>query len=619
MHRLPHKKRGSVYAYKSELDAWWSRGTVRFESPTPTTKAPWRYRVAGLIGVLALSGFTLWRAPAPPSRAALRAIPVTSYLGREFHPSFSPDGRSLAFAWDGEGRDNFDVYSVAIGSSKPLRLTTSPAMDFSPVWSPDGSFIAFIRPLSPAKVGIFLVPALGGVERLVAETWTVPMPTAYTGPQLAWTPQGNWIVAAERPADEPQGLFLVSSESGAKRRLTANLEDLSTDRGPAVSPDGRWLAFARGTVNLSRIFVIALDPSLRPVGDPRPLTVDDRVSASPVWSLDGRWLIFTSGDGQSDRGLWRVPFTAKGARPVSPERLAGIGEDSYDLAISQSGGRLAYTRRLEDVNIWKVDLAGTDGPRQWIASSLMDSSPEISPDGQRVVFSSNRSGTSEIWVCARDGSNAVKLTRMGGAINPHWSPDGTQVAFDVRAKGLRNLFVMAANGGDPRQLSQQGIAMSSGWSRDGEWLYYTSLPARDPRVWKLPVAGGNAMKVTKNLGAQGFESPDGFVYYVQHHATIGASLWRVPVNGGEERQILDEMVQPNSFAVARSGIYFLAAPARAVSEIRHFSIASGEVRRLGAVTARTSWGLSVAPGEGWLLYSQYDTDGSDVMRVENFH
>jgi Tol biopolymer transport system component len=92
-------------------------------------------------------------------------VPLTTYPGTEAFPSFSPDGKQLAFSWDGEKQDNIDIYVQLIGSSgRPLRLTTDPAVDSAPAWSPDGGSIAFVRRRN-GRAKIILVPALGGPER----------------------------------------------------------------------------------------------------------------------------------------------------------------------------------------------------------------------------------------------------------------------------------------------------------------------------------------------------------------------------------------------------------------------------------------------------------------------
>jgi len=96
--------------------------------------------------------------------APLAIVPITSYAGSERDPSFSPDGNQVAFSWDGENQDNYDIYVQLVGSGSPLRLTTNPAPDYAPVWSPDSRNIAFVREGEEAP-GIYLVSPLGGPER----------------------------------------------------------------------------------------------------------------------------------------------------------------------------------------------------------------------------------------------------------------------------------------------------------------------------------------------------------------------------------------------------------------------------------------------------------------------
>src|SRR5262245_1155822 len=121
---------------------------------------------ATALGVLTLVGFgwlVLRSGPAsiPPLSSP---VPLTSYPGIELSPTFSPDSTQVAFSWDGESQDNFDIYVKLVDRSDAVRLTSNPASDKSPAWSPDGRQIAFVR-----DEAIFLIAPLGGAERKLAD------------------------------------------------------------------------------------------------------------------------------------------------------------------------------------------------------------------------------------------------------------------------------------------------------------------------------------------------------------------------------------------------------------------------------------------------------------------
>ncbi len=389
---------------------------VRPEGPLQPTAAgpsiaasPKRRRTLMIAAALAaLSGSGLWLLRhRPASQRAGLSVPLAAYPGSAWNAAFSPDGREVAFAWNGAREDNYDIYLKTEGKDFPTRLTTDPAEDLSPAWSPDGRRIAFLRNFGRGRVGVMMVPAAGGPEVKIAET-----SVALEGydRNLAFSPDGNWLITPDLVAGAPGqeahpvvGLFLYSVVNGSRRRLTLPPPGYYVDTDPALAPDGRSLAFVRGPgpeAYLADLYVLPLDPSLFPTGEPRRLTYWNRFTLNPAWTTDGREIIVASGEYENTR-LWRVPVFGRGDASV----IASAGDGAMQPAFA-SDGRLAFTRTRWKVSLWALDLATSPKKgsrlRQWPASSSrIDSNPRFSPDGRRVAFVSNRSGAYQIWIANR--------------------------------------------------------------------------------------------------------------------------------------------------------------------------------------------------------------------------
>jgi Tol biopolymer transport system component/DNA-binding winged helix-turn-helix (wHTH) protein len=410
------------------------RPTAAAPSVAASPKRRRTWMIAAVLAALSASGLWLFR-QRPASRPAGFPVPLTAYPGSEWSAAFSPDGRQVAFAWNGVREDNYDIYLKTTGSDSPTRLTTDAAPDLSPSWSPDGRRIAFLRDLGKGRVAIMMIPAAGGPEVKIAET-SAPLFPFYRN--LAFSPDGNWLITAALAADghgrnaHPSGLFLYSLENGSRRPLTLPPAGYYADTNPALAPDGRSLAFLRGPEFLSEdLYVLPLDPSLSPSGEPRRLTSWNRYTLNPAWTADGREIIVAAGELDNPH-LWRVPVSGSGDASV----IASAGDGAMLPALAPDG-RLAFTRTHRNVSIWTLDLAASRNEgsrlRRWPASSSrIDTNPRFSPDGRRVAFVSNRTGTYQIWIANADGSGVFPLTSMTALLvgSPNWSPDGSTILFD---------------------------------------------------------------------------------------------------------------------------------------------------------------------------------------------
>ena len=199
----------------------------------------------------------------------------------------------------------------------------------------------------------------------------------------------------------------------------------------------------------------------------------------------------------------------------------------------RAGGELAYACNTTDANIWRIDLDhASAAPVRLISSTRQDNSAQFSPDGKRIAFYSTRSGNPEIWVCDRDGTNAVQVTSLGGPPcgTPRWSPDGERIVFDSSLNGHWGVFIVAASGGRPVALTNApSFNAIPSWSHDGKWIYFCSDRGGTREIWRMPAQGGGAVQVTHKGALAALESADGkFVYLHEKRRRDGR-----PVEGSD--------------------------------------------------------------------------------------
>ncbi len=554
-----------------------------------------------LLAAALLSGWYLRR----PSPTFDRPQPLTSYPGREIFPSFSPDGNRLAFQWEGETRDNWDIYTKVIGQDAPQRLTQHPADDWSPAWSPDGRHIALVRRHIQDGVNELLVmPSTGGPERSLLRGPLLNNVSAWNQlPRLvAWHPDSRHLIVSHSPQEgQPFALWAVSLANGELRQLTHPPPKTDGDVDPAVSPDGRRLAFRRKLRGwTSDVFLLNLSPNLLAEGE--PVLAGPRMF-SPAWAHDGSELFLVESPARPS--LWRLPGNGKG----SPARVSQPSDAGFP-AISANGKRYAYAVVSAKIDLWQAQLTSKPGPRPFIASTYLDMVPDFSPDGKRIAFTSARSGNIEIWTANADGSQAVQLTHHNTAEAdcPTFSPDGTKIVYHANLDNFRDVMLIDAAGGSPRRLTyKEGRDVAPSWSRDGKWIYYASGRSGGRTIWKISPLGGDPLPVTS--GSRAEESTDGKTLFVDD----AGALWSMPIAGGPRTRLLTRNWANANFRVRQNGIFILSPRA-----LQFYDFQSKQLKEVFPTPNRSSWGLAISPDASRVLFTQSQPEEADVLTVGAF-
>ena len=592
-YRLVVRHDGDVLPFRKPL--------VAREEPRPDSRrrwaGGWALLVAAALGVLAAA---LARTPTPSDTPPMRVAPFTALPGLEVYPSFSPDGSHVAFVHVRDAAR--DLYVKPIGSDEMLALTRDDAAETSPRWSPHGTEIAFAR-RSNEGCSIYVTSSVGGATRKLAECRSA------SSTELSWSPDGRVLAFTDREsADTPTRVYALTLDTLDVVPLTDPPSTVIGDEDIAFSPDGETLAFSRvRALGVEDIHLMALEDQTL-----TRLTEDALKIHGLAWEPESRGLVFSS-NRTGDFGLWRID--ADGGEPTRVH----VTRDEVDrVAVSRQGTHILYEAWSASANVWRVTRDGDMAP--FLESTRYEWNATFSPDGTRVAFVSDRSGSAEIWVGDANGDNLLRLTSFRGAYThaPRWSPSGERLAFSSPVDGNFDIYVVAEDGGPLQRLTDHNAQdRTPSWSRDGESVYFASNRSGSWQIWKTSDSSGQAVRVTHEGGAAAIEDPEGRWLYVLKADAPG--LWRYPLDGSTDGElVLDDLapVDRYNWDVTSEGIYYVSREIPNRPAIRLYDGGERSGQDLVQVPDLLyKSGLSVSP-DGTLLISRLGHETADLVLLE---
>jgi Tol biopolymer transport system component len=612
---------------KSELDEWWLRTPAQHECPVvmapPARTSRRRHWIAAAtLTTIAVSAawILLQRGDAP---VPLAVVPLTSLPGAELAPALSPDGKRLAFTWRPAGAWDQGIYTMELPDGQPRRLTDNPGINMFAEWSPDGRRIAYCRVVQGGdRLELRLADLGSGIDRVLL---TSEIPGTVDAPPWfhIWTPDGEGLILSRpRHPGGPLSITLLRLKTGVEERLTPPVAGVAGEITPSLSPNGRQLVFQRRSPSgEGDLFAVELDAGLTAAVPPRQLTYQNCCLEAPSWTRDGREVVFAS---------WK-----DGTRRLARISSSG-GSVRFDPTVPAVGfaprvapdGRLVFHDSSRAGNIFRVDLQRPGaGAQRFIASSRVDGSPTYSPDGKSIVFTSDRRGSRQLWVCDAEANDARQLSHLkdASAWYPAYSPDGKWIAFEARHGSESSIYLAnPASGSAHRLLSESSTAQRPHWSRDSRHLYFASDRSGQFEIWRVAVSAdgkaGATIQLTRQGGYSGYESADGrYLYYCDF---TFRQLRRVPAAGGPEEQVPDHTPfsrYPSNLAAGGLGIYYPGQSGPLGTPL-WFLPFQGRPILLGAVPRAPSLlGMAVSPDDRWLLFSAFELGSGDILSVPGFH
>ena len=484
-----------------------------------------------------VSGGDIWTVPAGGGEARL----LVSHPAYDSRPLYSPDGSRLAFTSTRTG--NGDIYILTLASGQLKRVTFDDALDQLDAWSRDGRSLYFSSGSKDVNGmnDIFRVSVDGGTpmavseDRFAQEYWSAPSPTDPN--TIAFTGKGrtvsDWWRKGHAHIDESQ--IWIAHIGAATPQYQAITKDESKNAWPMWSGDGRTIYFMSDRGGTENIWSTAAQG-----GAAKALT--SFKNGRLVWpsiANDGKTIVF-----ERNFGVWsvdvasgktsEVPITLRGAAasPGSDHQTLNGGFQS--LTLSPDGKKIAFVARGE---VFAASAKDGGEATRITTTAELEEQPAWAPDSRRLVYASARDGAMHLFLYDFGTRTETKLTDgPKNDVGPTWSHDGKSIAFMRGGKELR--VIDAATRQDralatgqldrPPFLSDHEIA----WSPDGKWIAYVSVGEggfSNPHA--VPVNGGDARPLSflpdGGAGSIAWSSDGTYILFTTSQRTEDSQVARI--------------------------------------------------------------------------------------------
>jgi len=432
---------------------------------------------------------------------------VTSHPAHDILPVFSPDGRTLAFSSNRHG--SYDIYTVPVQGGRPNRLTVDSAAEMVCGWSPDGKNILYASTRStafPPSYELYTVPVEGGMSRRISAAEGKEGVFSPTGDRIAYVRgPGTWYRKGYRGSSNDD-IWICNADGSNNRRVTSfNGQDGS----PMWSADGQTLYYVselHGTT--ANIVRLSLDAGAKP--QQVTFHTDDGVRRARI-SRDGQWIVYECG-----ADLW-VVSTRPDAKPrklaievnaddkSNPEQLQIFTNRATEFSLSADEKFMVFAvhgklfRRKVGPDPKVVQL--TDGP-------FNDHGAAWSPDSSKLLFISDRNGQEDIYLLEADDAEHPRLTEAHrfkvkqitntpeAELGVSFAPNGKRVAFLRAGK----LWTMNPDGSDPKAIVSDVHVFDYDWSPDSRWIVYARRDGSfASELYIVPATGPTNLNPPRNI------------------------------------------------------------------------------------------------------------------------
>lgn len=483
-----------------------------------------------LIGVLIYQ-----RMPREIPKGPQQLTRITTGAGLEDEPSWSPDGKFLAYTADDRG--NLDLRVLPLAGGAPIHVAESDADDAQPAWSPDGGRLAFVSArdqngalsialgqdigqfLNAQGGDLFVVPAFGGTALRLIDNGYYP----------AWSPDGKQI-AFQSNRDGHWDLWSIAAEGGTPRRLT---NDPEFDYQPSWSPDGKWIVYGHGKIPDFNLRVINVSG-----GEPIDLTSDKySYILRPTFTPDTKFILYSLHNGQTTN-IWKIPFSADSPRDRKTPQRVTTGESDH-INLNLLGNKIAYTSAGTTADIFELTRA-TKAIRQVSFETSSEEFPDLSPDGKTLIVHSDRGGRQALWTMDLNGNILAQITSGEEIANsPRYSPDGSRIAYqigsDIRAS---RVVVQQIGNASLTEIVKDGENPS--WSPDGKRIALARVTGSKGTIWvySLDTMEGRQLTSSSNDESWPTWSPDGqWIAFQSTEPGGNRHLWKANSHGGPPQQL----------------------------------------------------------------------------------
>ena len=461
----------------------------------------------------------LWSVP----REGGDAVRLTSGAGTETDPSFSPDGKLIAFTGEYDG--NVDVFVVPAAGGVPKRLTWHPASDRVLGWTPDSKRIVFSSPrTSYSRFNqMFTVPAEGGVEE------KLPFPSGY---EASISPDGQSI--AYEPIGKAFTMWKKYRGGQTTRIWLARLSDSSVTKVPRTNSNdfnpmwaGERVYFLSDRNGAATLY--SYDTKTQAVREAVPNTGLDVKSASLgpdgiVYEQFGGIFLYDLKSGKTKS----IPIRVQGDFPEVRPRFVSVARRLTSPDVSPNGARAVFAARGEIVT---VPAEKGDARNLTNTPGVMERDPRWSPDGKSIAYLSDESGEYALHVRLQSGDGEpTKIELKPGFYRaPTYSPDSKKMAL---IDSFQRLWYVDLETKKQVEVDQDTYQMRSGdiagaWSPDSKWLAYSKvLPNELSAIHLFSLADGKPVQITDGMSDAGnpvFDK-DGKYLYFTASTNAGESL-----------------------------------------------------------------------------------------------